>query len=160
MRETVPCRKRATLRPPMHPYPHLYRVSAVAEATGPVRLSAAGLATIASDAPVEFGGPGDKWSPETLLTAALVDCFVLSFRAVATASKYAWTTLEADAEGTLDRVERVTQFTRFTIRARLRVPAGADLERARRLLEKSEQVCLVSASLKSEKHLEIDVAEA
>jgi organic hydroperoxide reductase OsmC/OhrA len=144
----------------MHPFPHLYRVSAAADTTGPVRLSAAGLATIASDAPVEFGGPGDQWSPETLLTAALVDCFVLSFRAVATASKYAWTTLEVDVEGTLDRVERVTQFTRFTIRARLRVPAGADLERARRLLEKSEQVCLVSASLKSEKHLEVDVEEA
>jgi organic hydroperoxide reductase OsmC/OhrA len=144
----------------MHPFPHLYKVSAVANPTGAVALDAPELPTLQSEGPKEFDGPGDKWSPETLLTAALVDCFVLSFRAVANASKFSWSRLECHAEGTLDRIERVSQFTHFLVRAKLTVPVGTDVERAKKLLEKSEQVCLISASLKGEKHLELEVVTA
>jgi organic hydroperoxide reductase OsmC/OhrA len=144
----------------MHPYPHHYHVSAAAEPTGAVALDSPSLATLASEPPKEFDGPGDKWSPETLLTAALADCFVLSFRAVANASKFSWQRLECTVEGRLDRIERITQFTEFLVRARLTVPPGTDIERAKRLLEKSEQVCLISASLKAQKHLEMEVLTA
>jgi organic hydroperoxide reductase OsmC/OhrA len=144
----------------MHPFPHLYTVSAHAVPTGAVTLASAGLDDLQSEGPKEFDGPGDRWSPETLLTAALADCFVLSFRAVATASKFAWAQLDCHVEGKLDRIERVTQFTHFVVRARLVVPAGTDIERANRLLEKSEQVCLISASLKAAKHLEVEVVTA
>ena len=143
----------------MHPLPHRYTVSAVASTTGHVQLGSPGLPSLESAPPTEFDGPGDRWSPETLLTAALADCFVLSFRAVASASRFAWTQLECRAEGTLDRIERVTQFTAFTVHARLTLPAGADQERARKLLEKAEQVCLISSSLKAGKHLEIELIE-
>jgi len=112
-----------------------------------------------SAGPAEFDGPGDLWSPETLLTAALVDCFVLSFRAVARASRLDWLRLECSASGTLDRIEKVTQFTAFTVHAVLEVPAGTDLEKARKALEKSEQVCLISNSLKASQHLEIEIRE-
>ena len=141
----------------MHPFPHIYTVSASADVSGAVSLDSPGLSTIPSEPPVEFGGPGDKWSPETLLTAALVDCFVLSFRAVAAASRFEWSHLECKVEGKLDRVERVSQFTEFTVHATLTVPAGADHDRARTLLAKAEQVCLISSSLKASKHLEITV---
>lgn len=143
----------------MHPFPHIYRVSASTEAEGAVQLSSPGLATIASAGPVEFDGPGDLWSPETLLTAALVDCLVLSFRAVARASRLDWLHLECAASGTLDRIEKATQFTAFTVHAVLEVPKGTDLEKARKALEKSEQVCLISNSLKASKHLEIEIRE-
>jgi organic hydroperoxide reductase OsmC/OhrA len=141
----------------MHPLPHLYSVSAAAEPRGRVVLDSPGLPSLESDPPREFGGPGDRWSPETLLTAALVDCFVLSFRAVATASRFEWSRLECRAEGRLDRQERTMLFTSFTLHARLTLPAGADQDRARKLLEKSEEVCLISSSLKADKHLEIEI---
>lgn len=141
----------------MHPFPHVYTVNASAGVSGAVSLDSPGLSTLPSEPPVEFGGPGDKWSPETLLTAALVDCLVLSFRAVAAASRFEWLHLECKVEGKLDRVERVSQFTEFTVHATLRVPGGADHDRARTLLEKAEQVCLISSSLKASKHLEITV---
>lgn len=141
----------------MHPFPHVYTVNASADVSGAVTLGSPGLPDLPSEPPVEFGGPGDKWSPETLLTAALVDCLVLSFRAVAAASRFEWSRLECRAEGKLDRIERVSQFTAFTVHARLTVPAGADAERARKLLEKAEQVCLISSSLKATKHLELEV---
>lgn len=137
----------------MHPYPHLYSVQAQAEAAGDVALNSNGLPAIATAPPAEFDGPGDRWSPETLLVGAVADCFVLSFRAVARASKLEWTGLEANVEGKLDRVEGSTRFTEFHVHATLRVPAGTDVARATKLLEKAEQVCLISNSLVGERHL-------
>jgi organic hydroperoxide reductase OsmC/OhrA len=135
-------------------FPHHYRVRTLARSEGEVALESAGLAALPTAPPSEFGGPGDRWSPETLLVAAVADCFVFSFRAVARASKLEWTSLACDVEGTLDRVERVTQFTAFLVRATLCVPAGVDEARARSLLEKAEKVCLISNSLKAQPRLE------
>lgn len=144
----------------MHPFPHRYTVSAQCAASGSVTLRSPGLADLPSAPPAEFDGPGDQWSPETLLCAAVADCFNLSFRAVAIASKFAWQALECEVVGTLDRIERVSQFTRFDLRATLRVPPGTDQARAQQLLEKAKQVCLISNSLKGEFHLEtrVDIA--
>lgn len=144
----------------MHPYPHTYSVSAATQAQGEVTLRSRGLADLPSMPPPEFDGPGGYWSPETLLAAAVADCFVLSFRAVARASKFDWTGLDVGVEAVLERVEGVTRFTRFTTRARLTVPAGADAERGRALLEKAEKVCLITSSLNGETHLEAEVVGA
>jgi organic hydroperoxide reductase OsmC/OhrA len=141
----------------MQDLPHHYSVSAAATPEGEVTLASQGLASLASSAPVEFGGPGGRWSPETLLVAAVADCFTLSFRAVATASKLAWTSLDVRAIGTLDKVERATRFTKIDVRAALSVPAGVDAARAQRLLERAEQICLVSNSLVCPRHLEASV---
>jgi len=143
----------------MHPFPHVYKVRISAPSEGEVSLGGEGLPELASMPPPEFDGPPGYWSPESLLTAAVADCFVLSFRAVARASKFSWNSLSADVEGVLERVDGVNRFTRFTTRARLVVPAGADEKRARSLLEKAEKVCLISNSLTSERHLESEVVE-
>jgi organic hydroperoxide reductase OsmC/OhrA len=37
------------------------------------------------------------------------------------------------------------------------VPPGADVERAKKLLEKAEHTCLVANSLNSERHLTVEV---
>jgi len=144
----------------MQDFPHRYTVTANAKTEGEVTLESERLAAIASAPPSEFGGPGNRWSPETLLVAAHADCFVLSFRAVAQASKLSWLSLRCQVEGTLDRVDRVTQFTAFVVRASLTVPAGSDVERARGLLEKAEKVCLISNSLKAKATLEANVSIA
>ena len=52
------------------------------------------------------------------------------------------------------RVDRVTQFTALEVRARLRVPSGANEEQAQRLLTKAEETCLVTNSLKVRPHVE------
>ena len=137
----------------MKPYPHHYTVSALAGPEGEVLLSGDGLEAIRSAPPVEFDGPGDRWSPETLLVGALGDCLVLTFRGVARASKLPWTFLRCGVTGTLDRIDNLTQFTAFEIRACLELPAGTDPERARRVLDKAEQNCLVANSLKAPIHL-------
>ena len=144
----------------MHPFPHRYIVNAAVRPDGDVPLSADGVRIIESAPPKEFDGPGNQWSPEGLLTAAVADCFVLNFRAIAKASKYAWVSLESRSEGTLDRIEGKMRFTRFDTHAKLIVPAPADMERAKKLLEKAEQTCLVANSLSSERHLTVEVVAA
>lgn len=146
----------------MQPFPHHYSVVAKAAAEGDVAIESDRLPPIASAPPAEFGGPGDRWSPETMLVAAVADCFVLTFRAIASFSKLPWTSLACDVVGTVDRVERVTQFTRIEVRARLRVPAGAKEDQALRLLTKAEESCLVTNSLKVKPHMEavVEVEDA
>jgi peroxiredoxin-like protein len=141
----------------MQDFPHRYSVAAVAQADGDVAVESANLPSLASAPPAAFDGPGDRWSPETLLVAAVADCFVLTFRAVAQHSQLTWTSLTCEVEGTLDRIERVTQFTEFRIRASLRVPPDTNRERAERVLAKAEQSCLVTNSLKSKFHLSASV---
>lgn len=141
----------------MHAFPHRYSVTARTDPRGLVMLDSPGLPPLTTAAPKEFDGPGDQWSPETLLTGAVNDCFVLGFKAIAAASKFQWTELESSTEGTLDRIDGRTRFTRFVTHARLRIPAGADEARGRQLLEKAEHVCLIANSLNAERHLEVSV---
>jgi organic hydroperoxide reductase OsmC/OhrA len=144
----------------MQEFPHRYQVSATAGPEANVTLESPGLENLPSAAPAEFGGPGDQWSPETLLAAAVADCFILSFRAIARASKFEWINLSCDVEAILDRVEKVTQFTEFRETVVLEVPAGADEAKALRLLERAEHVCLVTNSLTGTTQLDATVTIA
>lgn len=141
----------------MQPFPHLYTASAHGAPDADVTLTSAGLPAMRTAPPAEFGGPGDRWSPETLFVAAIADCFILTFRAIASVSKLPWTSLTCEVGGTVDRIERVTQFTAFQVRAYLRVPPGTNEELAQRTLARAEQTCLVTASLKATPHLEATV---
>lgn len=141
----------------MHDFPHRYVTTARATGTGPVAIEAPGLPTLSSAPPAEFGGPGDEWSPETFLTAAVVDCFVLGFRAVAQASKIEWTHVECTVVGVLERIERKIQFTKLELHAKLEVPAGVNVDRARRVLEKAEASCLITNSLSAQVELRTEV---
>ena len=138
----------------MHPYPHTYVVEASGGPAGEVALSSERLASIATAPPAQFDGPGDRWSPETLLCAAVANCLIFTFRAYTRAAKFEWTSLECRTEAVLDNVGGVAQFTRFVTHATLQVPAGTDLEKARALMQKAEDRCLVANSLKGERHLE------
>lgn len=141
----------------MEPFPHHYSVTGSATIDSNVALKAEDLPEIVTAPPAEFGGPGDKWSPEALLVAAVADCFILSFRAIARASGLEWSNLECKASGTLDRIERVTRFTAIHVEASLSVPEGTDSEKAEKLLHKAEQSCLITNSLIAESTLNAQV---
>ncbi|HNP37111.1 MAG TPA: OsmC family protein [Woeseiaceae bacterium] len=141
----------------MQKFPHHYAVTATTSRDANVDLGSDGLPRIDSAPPAEFGGPGDRWSPETLLVAAVADCFVLTFKAIARASKFDWNALTCAAKGTLDRIDNVTRFTEITLHVVLDVPPGTDEQKAMRFLEKSEHACLITNSLKSSSHLDATV---
>ncbi len=141
----------------MKPLPHVYRAQLSAGPDGYVPVSAEGLPNLRVNAPADFDGPGDAWSPENLLMAAVETCFLLTLRAVAKASKVEWTSLELSGEGTLDRKDGAMRFTEIVLRPRLTVLAGTDRERALRVLERSEKGCLISASLATPIRLEPEI---
>jgi organic hydroperoxide reductase OsmC/OhrA len=151
------CLIQSSPEPRMHPYPHLYTVQAEATPEGDVPVTSASLPALTTAPPAEFDGPGDRWSPETLLIAAVADCFLLSFRGVARANKFAWNSLECTVEGTLNRIEGKTRFTHVVVRATLRGPAGTDEAKAVQLMERAEHVCLISNSLVAERSVEATV---
>jgi peroxiredoxin-like protein len=142
----------------MKPFPHRYAARIAGGPEGAATLSSAGVPDLPTAAPVEFDGPGDAWSPEQLLLAAVESCFLLTFRAVARASGVEFVSMSVEAEGFVDKVEARPRFTEIVLRPRLTLPAGADWVRVQRVLDKAERACLVSASLATPIRLEPEIA--
>ena len=141
----------------MQDLPHHYIVSAHAKGKANVTLSSSKLPDLETAGPPEFGGPGDVWSPETLLVGAVADCFVLSFRSIARKARLDWQTLDVEATGELDKLDGFNQFTGFTVRARLTITDKKMVEKAAVILEKAEKYCLITNSMKAGSHLEAEV---
>ena len=137
----------------MHPYPHRYRVRACGAASGSVAVRTADAPELETNPPPEFDGPRGYWSPETLLAAAVADCYVLSFRAVARASKLAWRELDVDVEAVLDRIDGSARFTAFRVVPRLVLESEQQQSLALTVLEKSKRACLVTNSLNADVEL-------
>lgn len=141
----------------MKPLPHQYETRLTAGPEGYAVLSAPGVPDIRSAPPADFDGPGDAWSPELMLMAAVESCFLFTLRAVARASKMEFKSLELTGAGVVDRQGGATRFIEIVLRPRVVIPAGVDRERMLRVLEKSERACLVSASLSTPVRLEPEV---
>jgi peroxiredoxin-like protein len=142
----------------MKPLPHHYEVRLTGGPEGYAALSSAGVPELRSAPPLDFDGPGDAWSPEYLLLAAVETCFLFTLRAVAQASKIDFVALDLMAEGIVDRQDGAVRFTEIVLRPRLTLAPGMDRSRALRVLEKSEKTCLVSASLSTRIRLEPDIS--
>ena len=141
----------------MQDLPHHYVVTASAEGANNVVLSSDGIPDLETAGPPQFGGPGDVWSPETLLVGAVADCFILSFRAIARKAKLDWVALECEVDGELDKLDGFTQFTALTTKATLTISDEKHFKKAEVILEKAEKYCLVTNSMKADSHLETNV---
>jgi peroxiredoxin-like protein len=142
----------------MKPLPHHYEVRLAGGPGGHATVSIDGAPDLRTAPPHDWGGPGDAWSPEHLLLAAVETCFLFTLRAIAQASKLEFTSLAVTGTGTVDRQDGVTRFTEIVLRPRLTLTPGADQGRALRIMEKAEQTCLVSASLATPIRLEPTIA--
>ncbi len=142
----------------MKPLPHRYEARISSGPDGYATLSSAGVPDLRTAPPLDFDGPGDAWSPEQLLVAAVEACFLLTFRAIAKASRIEFTSLSVEGEGIVDRSNGGMRFTEIVLRPRVALPAGVDTVRVRRALEKAERTCLVTASLGTTVRLEPEPA--
>jgi len=141
----------------MQPLPHLYNVKINSTPNSEMIVSSNGIPDLIATAPAEFDGPGDQWSPETLLMSAVASCFALSFKAVAGASSFTWKDLQCEAIGKLEKVERTLKFTEITTRVILTIGDDVGKQKAIKLIEKSESICLVTNSLSAKLKLEYDI---
>lgn len=144
----------------MTPLPHRYEVQLTGGPAGYAALTTPGVPALRTASPPEYDGPGDAWSPEHLLLAAVESCFLFTLRAVARASQLEFVSLELHAAGVVDRQEHVTRFIGITLHPKLTVRPGTDHARVIRILEKAEKNCLVSASLSTPVRLEPEIVEA
>jgi len=110
-------------------------------------------------APPEFGGLDGRWTPEDLLLAALASCFTTTFRAIAGYSKFEYTDLQVEVEGTVSKAESGYIFSEIILRPTVAIQAEENEDRALNLLQKTKEVCLVSKALATapalESHVEI-----
>jgi organic hydroperoxide reductase OsmC/OhrA len=105
--------------------------------------------------PVFRGADPSVWSPEDLLVAASASCLAITFTGLAERAGLAYMDLEVDADGVASvRGDGRFGFTRLTLRLTV---TGGEIEELRRLADKAEDTCLVSASLACPVDVEIDV---
>ena len=104
----------------MQRLPHHYSVTATVagDADHDIELTAPRLPILRTTSPAEFGGPGDRWSPETLLVGAVGDCLILTFRGLAHRLNLRWTSVDCEVTGTLDRLDGGLAFVAFRIDVR------------------------------------------
>ena len=80
----------------MKPLLHTYSARLSGGPEGDAVVSVAGIPELRTAPPADFDGPGDAWSPEHLLMAAVETCFLFTLRAVARASTLEFTSLHLE----------------------------------------------------------------
>lgn len=101
--------------------------------------------------PPQFpGGVAGVWSPEHLFTAAVSSCFMTSFTAIAEYSTFEFESLDVESEGVMSKEDGKFVMSKVILKPVLVIRDEAQIKKAHRLLEKAEQICLISRSIKSE----------
>jgi peroxiredoxin-like protein len=143
----------------MEPFPHYYIATASGENVGNLVVQSPGLADLSVASPAEFDGPGDLWSPETLLVGAVASCYLLTFRSIAQIARLEWSRLDCDVVSTLERIERVTRFSEVHLNVKLKISPQSDVQKAQQILEKAKQACLITNSLNAQIVLKAEVVQ-
>jgi peroxiredoxin-like protein len=144
----------------MKTLPHTYRVDLAAGPAGYGHVDSGPLPQIRIATPPEYGGPGDAWTPEHLLLAAVDACFLFTFRAVTAAEHVFFEYLELASEGTVSRKDGKTRFTEIVLKPRVKIGPDTDAEDLLRLMKKAERACLVTASLDLPVRVEPEIVAA
>jgi peroxiredoxin-like protein len=144
---------------------HDYQVEVTGTGTKTGRLTAVddGLPELDVASPPEFGGPSRIWSPEHLFVASVASCLMTTFMAMAERSGVEVVSYLDESVGRLARDEDgLYWIERITLRPRIVIAPESRVDRAERLIEKAEKVCLIGRSIGTETVLEprVDLAEA
>lgn len=114
--------------------------------------------TIDVATPPEFpkGMPG-VWSPEHLLVAAVSGCFMTTFLAIAENSKLDFDDFDCRAVGKLESIDSKLQISSVELYPKLLLTDESDMEKAQRILQKTEKACLITHSIRSQVSLHPDI---
>lgn len=106
--------------------------------------------TIEVATPPQFNkGIEGVWSPEHLFTAAVSSCFMTTFLAIAENSKLEYESFSCSSKGKLEQIEGKFLMSEVILEPKLKITNSNDIEKAGRILEKSEKACLISNSVNS-----------
>ncbi len=97
-----------------------------------------------------FRGNATLMNPEQLLLAAASSCQLLSFLAMAARSRIDVLSYDDEADAVMPDDERPVRITRITLRPRIVVAAGADLDKARKLVGRAHSACYIANTVNAE----------
>tara|TARA_R110002124_G_scaffold87407_1_gene225014 strand:- start:39077 stop:39535 length:459 start_codon:yes stop_codon:yes gene_type:complete len=89
------------------------------------------------------------WSPEHLFTASVSSCLMTTFLAIAENSKLDFIGFSCKSKGILDKLDGKYAMTEVILEPTVTIKTEKDVERAQRVLQKSEAACLITNSIKS-----------
>ncbi|WHF52872.1 OsmC family protein [Chryseobacterium gotjawalense] len=131
--------------------PHLYNVDITWSKDRQGEMSSPELSTTVEIAtPPQFPkGVEGIWSPEHLFTSAVASCLMTTFLSIAENSKLEFTGFTCKSHGKLEQIEGKFLMTEVILEPTVTIANESDREKAERVLQKSEQHCLISNSIKS-----------
>jgi organic hydroperoxide reductase OsmC/OhrA len=129
---------------------HLYRTTLSWTSQRKGNLTSPGLPDLTVATPPEFpGGHEGVWSPEHLFVASAEACLMTTFLAIAENSKLEFASYSSSAEGKLEKTAEGYRITEITLYPKVVTKDASAVERAKRIVEKAEQHCLISNSMNS-----------
>lgn len=100
--------------------------------------------------PPEFPkGVAGIWSPEHLFTAAVSSCLMTTFLSIAENSGLIFQEFSCKSRGKLEKVDGRFLMTEILLGPSITILHEKDREKAERIINKSEEACLISNSIKS-----------
>ena len=114
--------------------------------------------TLSSDP--AFKGDPARPNPEQLLLAAASSCQLLSFLARAARSRIEVLAYADEAEALMPEDDPPVRITQITLKPRITVGPGANVDRVYRLVDKAHEDCYVANTLSAEMRIEAQVEVA
>ncbi len=111
------------------------------------RIEVPGKPSFLGSSDPAFLGDGKLYNPEDMLVVALSSCHFLSYVAICARARLPVVSYEDDATGTMDMKDGRMRFVEVTLRPRVVVAAGADLDKARRFHETAHGQCFIANSV-------------
>ena len=106
-----------------------------------------GKPPLSGSAAPPFRGDGKLHNPEDLVVASLSECHCLSYLALAARAGIVVAGYEDRATGTLAKIEGKFRFREVTLRPRVRLLPGGDVDKARALHEQAHRECFIASSV-------------
>ena len=97
-----------------------------------------------------FRGSPALTNPEQLLLAAASSCQLLSYLAMAARSRIDVLSYDDEADAVMPEDLRPVRITRITLRPRIVVADGVDLDKARKLVGRAHDACYVANTVNAE----------
>ena len=125
------------------------------------RISIAGKPDILASSDPAFRGDPARHNPEDLFVASLSGCHMLFYLYLCSANGIRVVSYEDEAEGTMvETADGGGKFESVTLHPRVVVEAGADLELAHSLHDKSHELCYIANSCSIHIHHEAAITTA
>ncbi len=113
-------------------------------------LSSESLPDIKVATPPEFPkGVAGIWSPEHMFVSSAAICLMTTFLSIAENSSLPFNSFRCSAEGKLEKVDGNFMISEIELKPELVIPEEKYREKAGRIIEKSEKMCLISNSMKT-----------